>query len=271
MLGLALSACSDDDGSADGGSDGGGSGDGASASASASAGGELVLPPTDTRFDYQLGGVRDVPDDVGVVARDRTAEPLEGVYNICYVNGFQTQPDEEERWQGGDLLLSDADGELVIDEQWDEVLLDIGTPQKRDELAGIVGEWIAGCADDGFDAVEIDNLDSYTRSDDLLDLDDAEAFAELLTAAAHDAGLAIGQKNLAEWDGSQVGFDFAVSEACAEFDECGAYVDYYDGVVLDIEYDDESFAAACDEWGDEFPVVRRDLDLAVDGERAWCD
>lgn len=234
-------------------------------------GGGLALPPTDTRFDYQLGGVRDVPDDVGVVARDRTADPLEGVYNICYVNGFQTQPDEEDRWADGDLLLTDDDGELVIDEQWDEVLLDIGTEEKRDALADVVGKWIAGCADDGFDAVEIDNLDSYTRSDDLLDLDDAEAFAELLTSAAHDAGLAIGQKNLSEWDGSQVGFDFAVSESCAEFEECGAYVGYYDGVVLDIEYDDASFDAACAEWGDEIPVVRRDLDLAPDGERAWCD
>ena len=37
------------------------------------------------------------------------------------------------------------------------------------KLAGIVGRWIAGCADDGFDAVELDNLDSFTRSRQLIE------------------------------------------------------------------------------------------------------
>ncbi|WP_250983997.1 endo alpha-1,4 polygalactosaminidase [Rhizobium sp. CG4] len=40
--------------------------------------------------DYQLGGSYEPPLGVTVVARDSTAMPAEGLYNICYVNGFQT-------------------------------------------------------------------------------------------------------------------------------------------------------------------------------------
>ena len=49
--------------------------------------------PVGTRADYQLGGPRSVPDDVGIVVRDRRA-PAAGRYDVCYVNGFQTQPGE---------------------------------------------------------------------------------------------------------------------------------------------------------------------------------
>ena len=47
---------------------------------------------------------------------------------------------------------------------------------------------------------------------------------------AHGRGLAIGQKNAAECDRRRphdVGFDFAVTEECAAFDECDAYRDVY--------------------------------------------
>ena len=53
----------------------------------------LPALPSASDWDYQLGGDRPVPDHVGIVVRDRTSEPLAGVYNICYVNGFQTQPE----------------------------------------------------------------------------------------------------------------------------------------------------------------------------------
>lgn len=51
-----------------------------------------------------------------IVSRDRTAVPAAGLYNICYVNGFQIQPDEESFWmqQHADLILRDG-GSPVID------------------------------------------------------------------------------------------------------------------------------------------------------------
>ena len=44
------------------------------------------------------------------------------------------------------------------------MLIDVSTPAKRAGVAAIVGGWIDGCKAAGFDAVEIDNLDSYARS-----------------------------------------------------------------------------------------------------------
>jgi hypothetical protein len=57
----------------------------------------VVLPPVDVPADYQLGGAYPPPAGVGVVARDWREQPAAGAYGICYINGFQTQP-EQRRW-----------------------------------------------------------------------------------------------------------------------------------------------------------------------------
>ena len=227
--------------------------------------------PTGTDVDYQLGGAADVPEQVGIVVRDRTAQPAVGRYNVCYVNGFQTQPDAKRSWlQRRDLLLQDGRGRLVEDEAWGEWLLDIRTHAKRERLARIVGRWTAGCARDGFDAVEYDNLDSFSRSHGLLAARDAKAFARLLVAGAHEAGLAAAQKNWSEWDGSTAGFDFAIAEECGRYDECGAYTAAYGDRVLVVEYRARDFASTCAGFGDRLAVVLRDRDLTPGGVRRWC-
>ena len=124
--------------------------------------------PTGTDVDYQLGGAVDRPDSVGIIARDRTESPAEGRYNICYVNGFQTQDNEKKFWLNHRGLLLKDDGKLVVDESWGEWLLDVRTPAKRKKLIAIVGRWIDGCASADLQAVEFDNLDSFTRSHKLL-------------------------------------------------------------------------------------------------------
>ena len=226
--------------------------------------------PTGTDVDYQLGGVADLPDHVGVVVRDRRADPAPGAYNVCYVNGFQTQPDERGFWRRHrDLLLTDG-GRPVVDEAWGEWLLDFRTPAERAALARIVGRWIGGCARDGFDAVELDNLDSFARSHGLLRPRHATAYARLLTAAAHEHGLAVAQKNRAGWDGTQAGFDFAIAEECGRYDECGAYTDVYGDRVLVVEYRTRDFERTCAGFGDRLAVVLRDRDLTPDGVRRWC-
>jgi hypothetical protein len=227
--------------------------------------------PAGVDADYQLGGADAVPERVGIVVRDRNARPARDAYNICYVNGFQTQPDEKRFWRARwGLVLKRRDGRPVVDENWGEWLLDLRTPAKRRRLAGIVGRWVDGCARDGFDAVEYDNLDSFTRSARLLTRAQALAFARLLTRRAHRAGLAAGQKNLAGYDGTRIGFDFAVSESCAEFDECGAYVrDYGDQVVM-VEYRAAAFREACAAYGDTHPVVLRDLALRPSYTPRFC-
>ncbi|KAA1421510.1 endo alpha-1,4 polygalactosaminidase [Nocardioides humilatus] len=229
------------------------------------------LPP-DTDLDYQLGGDNDaIPDTVGIVVRDRTSPPMPGRFNVCYVNGFQTQPDERRFWRRNhwDLVLKQA-GRPVVDEVWGEWLLDIRTPDKRRALARIVGGWTEGCASDGYDAVEYDNLDSFTRSHRLLTRRNAIAFARLLVDRAHDAGLTAGQKNLADWDGTAVGFDFAVSEECGRWRECRLYEQSYGDQVLAIEYRRSDFDRTCASHGDLWPVVLRDLDLTPRGVHEWC-
>lgn len=226
--------------------------------------------------DYQLGGAYDPPDGVGIVARDRTAEPADGVYSICYVNAFQTQPGELGEWPS-DVLLLDDSGDPVTDPDWpDEVLLDTSTPQRVAGIAEIVGPWIAGCAEAGFDAVEFDNLDTYTRTPQLT-RDGNVALARELVEIAHESGLAAGQKNAAEDAAlfrSEAGFDFAVVEECHRYDECAAYTEVYGDHVVIIEYADDGydadeFAAACEELGDDVSMVLRDRDLVRPDEPGY--
>ncbi len=233
--------------------------------------GPPAVPPANGDWDYQLGGATDPAATVTTVVRDRRAEPREGAYSICYVNGFQTQPDEKRFWRERWDLVLQKGGDPVVDSAWGEWLLDIRTDRKRQRLARIVGRWTTACAEDGYDAVELDNLDSFSRSRGLVSAADARAFARLLAADAHAAGLAVAQKNWVELGarGPRIGFDFAVAEECGRWRECQGYVDVYGPAVLMVEYRNGDFAWTCDRFADH-PVVRRDRALSADGVRAWC-
>lgn len=228
------------------------------------------LPDASGGFDYQLGGPYPPPSGVTIVERDRTADPSGAGYDICYVNGFQTQPDESEAFAAAhpELVVQTGAGPLV-DEGWpDEYLFDTSIADKRGALAELVGEWIDGCATDGFAAVEIDNLDSYTRSGEALTADDNLALAAIYAERAHAAGLAIAQKNTADQVSAlrALGYDFAVTESCFEFEECEAYTAEYP-VVLDIEYTDElgedGFAQACSDPDRPAVMILRDHSLVT--------
>ena len=228
------------------------------------------LPPTGTDFDYQLGGDATPPDNVGMVVRDRTSAPVEGLYNVCYVNGFQTQPDQKRfRRQHWNLVLK-RKGKPVVDSAWGEWLLDIRTHAKRRALARIMGRWTRGCAADGYAGVEYDNLDSFSRSHRLIRRADTKMYAAALVRKAHAAGLAAGQKNWAEWDGTRVGYDFAIAEECGRWRECRSYVQAYGDHVYAVEYRRKDFRRTCRHWGDRLAVVLRDLELAPDGVHAYC-
>ena len=230
----------------------------------------LALLPTGTHVDYQLGGSAPAPADVGIVVRDREAPPHEGRYNVCYVNGFQTQAHEKAFWlKRPALVLRNRDGDPVVDEAWGEWLLDLRTRDKRKRIARIVTRWTAACADDGYAAVEFDNLDSFTRSG-LLKRRHAVKYARLLVKGAHANGLAAGQKNLAGYDGHRVGYDFVVSEECGRYDECDAYVEDFGDQVLMIEYRTADFEATCATYGATHAVVLRDRDLSPEGVHQWC-
>jgi hypothetical protein len=235
-----------------------------------SAPGRVQLPPLHADFDYQIGGAYPPPAGVRIVSRDRTASPAPGLYNICYVNAFQAQPDERASWPA-DLLLRDAHGKVVVDEDWGEALLDIGTAAKRERVAARVDRWIDDCAAKGFDAIEPDNYDSYTRSQHLLTANDATAFITLLSRHAHARQLAIAQKNTVELAGlrKRTGLDFAVAEECAEYDECGEYAKAFDDRVIVIEYSDSGLRKARSGFGGRLSIVRRDLDVSTPGSAGY--
>lgn len=90
-------------------------------------------------FDYQLGGGYPPTDDVTVVVRDRSDEPASGLYSICYLNAFQTQPDALEDWPA-DAVLTDTAGKPVRDPDWpDEALLDISTSAGQQIVVDTIG------------------------------------------------------------------------------------------------------------------------------------
>ena len=127
------------------------------------------------------------------------APAADPAYSICYVNAFQTQanepgtdrPDERSNWPRK-LILS----KLGDDPNWGgEYLVDVRSGKKRKRAARWVQQMIDGCAEKGFDAVEYDNLDSWTRFDGTplakkvpFGKKQALAYARLLAERAHAAG-----------------------------------------------------------------------------------
>lgn len=93
----------------------------------------LTLPTANGDFDYQIGGDYALPAGTDVVSRDWfEGSAAATTYTICYVNAFQTQPDEPDvsrpdetsAWPA-DLVLS----ELAQDPSWTgEYLIDLSTP-----------------------------------------------------------------------------------------------------------------------------------------------
>lgn len=260
LVATAVLGCGGGDG---GGDDGPVAGDGPS---------NLVLPPVNAAVDYQLGGAYPPPAGVAIVSRDRSAAPTGNLYDICYVNGFQIQPSEETFWMTGhpDLILRDQNGAPVIDTDWNEMLIDVGTPEKRTAVAAIVDGWIDGCAAAGFDALEIDNLDSFSRSGGRLTEEDAVAAMRLFADAAHARGMPAAQKNSAELVGrkAELGTDFVVAEECNQFTECDTYTAAYGDHVIVIEYQRADFDVGCSAFP-ELSIVLRDRDLVVPGRVAY--
>jgi hypothetical protein len=245
----------------------------------------VAAPPADAKFDYQIGEPYRPPRGVSVVSRDWVdARPARRGYSICYVNAFQTQddepgverPDERSAWPA-DLVL----GELGDDPDWGgEYLVDIGTAAKRRRAARWVEPMVETCADKGYDAVEYDNLDSWTRFDGTpregdvpFGKADAIAYARLLARRAHALGLAAGQKNTVELTRRQarrrIGFDFAIAEECGLHRECQGYRRLYGDRVLVIEYTRRGFARACRAVGARVSVVRRDVAVTAPGSDTY--
>jgi hypothetical protein len=236
----------------------------------------VVLPPVTGTADYQLGGSYAVPSGVTVVARDASSRPAPGVYSICYLNGFQTQGGQRKMWlTKHPKAVLRRNGAPVVDPNWpDEMMLDTSTEARRAEIARVFAPTIRSCARKGFAAIEIDNLDSFSRSHGLLTASDNRKLAALFTRKAHALGLAVAQKNTPTYAASfkkKVGFDFAIAEECHRWNECSRYTKVYSRVI-DIEYTDDlrgSFTEVCATGSRPAMTILRDRDLVKRGANGY--
>jgi hypothetical protein len=262
-------------------------------------------------WDYQLAGRYPADDRVTIISSNAgiSADPSQPAladqpvdtsrYNICYLNVFQTQPDDNQYWWDNypQLILADASNTAIEDTRWrDEFLFDISTEEKRAMLLSVQQRWLEYCRDAGFQAVEPDNIDSYERSDGLLGLEHALAYQQQFSAAAHALGLAVAQKNVVDWvselapDGqvlaTAAGFDFAIVEECQLTGECDALTAFYGASgVLEVEYwydepdnssgvlveanSREHFDLACSARGSEVRIVLRNRDVRPSGSAGF--
>jgi hypothetical protein len=266
----------------------------------------VTLPAANGGFSYQLGGSY-APEVAGMlVSRDRTASPAgAGYYNVCYVNVFQTQPDEPGQsatnppygttqwWINNhpDLLLKNASGNAIIDADWNEALFDVRTAAKREQLLAIQGPWYQDCHARGFQAIEPDNLDAFLRSQGLITFAQTKEYMKLVIPYVHNIGLAIAQKNTAETgDGyggiaknfvntvsPAQGFDFAIAEECGAWEECDAYTADHGNLVFQVEYIENNpmqtrgtvtktaYEWSCQDAGAQRSIILRDIDLRPSG------
>ena len=265
--------------------------------------GTVTLPAPNGKWDYQIGGPYTPPSGVVTVSRDRTVAPASGLYNICYVNLMQTQPDEPGQsttnppygttawWLKNHptVVLRDASGKPIVDPVWDEVVFDVRTPAQRTELASVQKPWIQACKDAGYQAIEPDNLDSDLRSSGYLKHSDVRAYLKDIVVYTHSIGLAIGQKNAIGEDSSNAqvrqwrldgptfvdtvspaqGFDFAIAEECGQYDECGVYNAMYPGRTLVVEYKQTGYTKACNLFASTLSVIRRNLDVTAPGTSGY--
>ena len=198
-----------------------------------------VPRPTAT-FQYQLSGTIDLSVNASVFDLDaegtskHTVDRLHarGRHVICYVDAGSWEPYRSDAAEYPDTIL----GKTV--EGWeDERWVDI---RELATLKPIIRRRVDQCAAKGFDGVEYDWADSYEQSTGFpITRADQLRYDRWLAWLAHDRGLSVGLKNSGGLVRTLVDrFDFAVTEECFQYHECGLYRPFLDGgkAVFDVEY-----------------------------------
>jgi hypothetical protein len=232
-------------------------------------------PRPEATFQWQLSGY---PPDLSVDAEvydldlfettDAELAELQSrddVTTVCY---FSAGTYEEFR-DDADGFPEELRGEPLPDHP-DERWLDV---RAIDELAPVIEARLDRCAERGFDAVEMDNVDAYANDSgfDLTPEDQLE-FNRWLADAARERGLSPGLKGTAELAGDLVDdFDWALVEQCIQYEECEQFRPFVDDgkavFVVEYEGDEDEVCRAASEL-DGMTVVR--ADYALDGPVDPC-
>ena len=185
----------------------------------------------------------------------------QGTRVICYISvgSYEDWRPDADRFPD-EILGKDYEG--WSGEKW----LDI---RRLDLLSPIMLARLDECAQKGFDAVEPDNMEIYTNDTGFpLTYEDQLRYALWLAEAAHQRGLAIGQKNAPDQTGDLVEtFDFAITEDAFYYHWAEELLPYIRGgkPVFAAEYTDlpGDFEASCrraQELGFSLILKHRDLD-----------
>ncbi len=180
------------------------------------------VPRRGATWQWQLSGRLNLSvraSVYGVDAFDTTAAQVAALHAkrrkvICYISAGSAEdwrPDY--RAYPRSVLGRPLDG--WAGERWVDI-------RRRDVLGPILAKRMDICRRKGFDAVETDNMDSYThRTGFRLTARDQLRFNRMLADLAHRRGLSIGLKNdLDQVRQLEPYFDFAVNESCVAYDEC---------------------------------------------------
>ncbi len=198
-----------------------------------------VPRPTGT-FQYQLSGTVDVSVHATVFDLDaqgtsrRTVDRLHarGRHVICYIDAGSWEPYRPDADDYPDSMLG-----KTVDGWEDERWVDI---RELATLKPIIRDRVDQCAAKGFDGVEYDWTDSYDQSTGFhITRADQLRYDRWLAWLAHDRGLSVGLKNSGDLVRTLVDrFDFAVTEECFQYHECGLYRPFLDAgkAVFDVEY-----------------------------------
>ena len=214
-------------------------------------------------WQWQLQGEVDVtfPVDVYNVDIEIPQQKLDrliehGIKVICYFSAGTVESFRAD----AELFAQDIVGEQyedLVDEKWVDYA-------NIDALAPIMRARLDKCAEKGFHAVEIDNVDAHNyESRDAngnvtnigtnfnMTLDESIAYVRWLTNEAHSRGLGIGLKNAEEMVPDVVDeVDWMLVEDCYFDSWCNAATAFIDAnkPVFMAEYDDlvPDFAPACE-------------------------
>jgi len=85
------------------------------------------------------------------------------------------------------------------------------------------------CRDNGYDAVEPDNIDgSENTTGFTITTAENNAYDEWVANAVHSLGMTVAQKNYGDQSQTLAPyFDFAIDEQCYQYSECSSYAPYY--------------------------------------------
>ena len=181
------------------------------------------VPPPGATWQWQLTGPIDTGVDADVFDIDgveSSAETVAALHRagrkvVCYVDVGAAEEFRPDHAAFPDAVQGNSGGFAG------ERLLDI---RRIDVLRPIMAARFDMCRGKGFDAVEADLVDGYTRDSGFpLTPADQLTYNRMLADLAHERGLSIGLKNDLDQVADLVDhFDFAINEECFQYEECAS-------------------------------------------------